>query len=57
LPDADLSMINCRTPAVFRRIGEGTFMSIHPTALQILEIVEKGGYTTAGGKWVDVRAL
>ena len=32
-------------------------MSIHPTALQILEIVEKGGYTTAGGKWVDIRAL
>lgn len=32
-------------------------MSIHPTAQQILDIVERGGYTTASGGWVDIRAL
>lgn len=32
-------------------------MILHPTAQQILEIVEKGGYAAPSGKWVDVRAL
>lgn len=32
-------------------------MSIHPTALEILEIVREGAYTSAAGHRVDVRAL
>lgn len=32
-------------------------MSIHPTALEILEIVREGAYTSATGLRVDVRAL
>lgn len=32
-------------------------MSIHQSALQILDVVEKGGYTTSSGRWVDIRAL
>ncbi len=31
--------------------------TLHPTALEILDIVEKGGYAAPGGKWVDIRDL
>ena len=31
--------------------------TLHPTALEILDIVEQGGYRAPSGKWVEIGAL